>query len=97
VLIGLILLGLALVAFAGLMLLRASRPPKAGGIRQVDPQTVEREVYEKLYGERSSAISAAPQGEASGEAGAGTRHARSLSGARRLRTHERRRDRGSHR
>jgi hypothetical protein len=58
VLIGLILLGVAVIALASVVVLR---PRQAGGARKVPdlyPEGSEREVYERLYGKRSTTVSA---------------------------------------
>lgn len=53
-----ILLGVVVLVVAGLALLRSRQSP-VSKTRDVDPREVEREVYEKLYGERSAAVSGA--------------------------------------
>ena len=62
-LIALTLFGVAVFAVAAVLLLRsarASEPREARepGQRSRDPEQVEREVYEKLYGKRSATVSA---------------------------------------
>jgi hypothetical protein len=56
VLIALLLFGLAVVAVAAVALLRSSRATEARETRNLDPERVESEVYEKLYGKRSGAV-----------------------------------------
>jgi hypothetical protein len=58
VLIGLILLGVAVIAVASVV---ALRPRQAGEARKVEdlyPEGSERAVYERLYGKRSMTVSA---------------------------------------
>jgi hypothetical protein len=54
-LILLILLGVAVIAVASVALLRRSRSTEARGVEGLDS---EREVYERLYGRRSTTVSA---------------------------------------
>jgi hypothetical protein len=58
VLIALILFGVAVIVVATLALLRSSRATEARETRNLDPERVEREVYENLYGKRSGTVSA---------------------------------------
>ena len=58
VLIALILFGVAVVAVAVVLLLRSAPVIKAREARYPDPEQVESEVYEKLYGKRSGTVSA---------------------------------------
>jgi len=61
VLIALILFGVAVIAVAAVAavaLLRSSRATKATETRNLDPERVEREVYEELYGKRPRTVSA---------------------------------------
>ena len=58
VLIALILFGVAVIAVAAGVLLRSTRATEARETRNLDPERVEREVYEKLYGKRSGTVSA---------------------------------------
>lgn len=53
-----ILLGVVVLVVAGPALLRSRQSP-VSKTRDVDPREVEREVYEKLYGQRSAAVSGA--------------------------------------
>ena len=91
-----ILLGVAALGVASLALLRSRQPP-AGKMRDVDPKGVEREVYEKLYGERSAAASPAVPLKPSPEAQADDSGAQRPSAERRPRAVRRPRERGSHR
>jgi hypothetical protein len=52
VLIALILFGVAVIAMVAVALLRSSRTTKTRETRKLDPERVEGEVYEKLYGKR---------------------------------------------
>lgn len=56
-LIALILFGLAVIAVAAVAALRSSRTPEMRETRNLDPEGVEREIYEKLYGKRSGTVS----------------------------------------
>ena len=56
-LIALILFGLAVIAVAAVALLRSSRTSEMRETRNLDPEGVEREIYEKLYGKRSGTVS----------------------------------------
>ena len=58
VLIALILLGVAVIAIAAVLLLRLAPAIKAREARYPDPEQVESEVYDKLYGKRSGTASA---------------------------------------
>ena len=58
VLIGLILLGVAVIAVASVVLLRQRRPAEARKVPHLYPEGSEREVYERLYGKRSTTVSA---------------------------------------
>jgi hypothetical protein len=58
VLIALILFGVAVIGVAAVALLRSSRATEARDTRNLDPERVEREVYEKLYGKRPGTESA---------------------------------------
>ncbi len=55
--IAVILLAVALVALASWALLRSSQPPARKP--KINPGMSEREVYERLYGDRSRVVSAA--------------------------------------
>jgi hypothetical protein len=57
VLIALILFGVGVIAVAAVALLRSSRATGASETRNLDPERVESEVYEKLYGKRSGTVS----------------------------------------
>ena len=57
-LIALILFGVGVIAVAAAVLLRSTRATEARETRNLDPERVEREVYEKLYGKRSGTVSA---------------------------------------
>jgi hypothetical protein len=57
VLIALILFGVAVIVVAA-VLLRSSRATEVRETRNLDPERVEREVYEKLYGKRPGTGSA---------------------------------------
>lgn len=57
VLIALLFFAVAVVAIAAVALLRSSRATEARETRNLDPEQVEREVYEKLYGKRSGTVS----------------------------------------
>ena len=58
VLIGLILLGVALIALGSVVLLRLRRAGEARKVPDLYPAGSEREVYERLYGTRSLTVSA---------------------------------------
>ena len=58
VLIGLILLGVAVIALASIVLLRPRRPGEARKVQDLYPEGSERAVYEQLYGKRSMTVSA---------------------------------------
>jgi uracil-DNA glycosylase len=58
VLIALILFAVAVTAVAAVALLHSSQATEAREARYLDPERVEREVYEKLYGKRSGTVSA---------------------------------------
>jgi hypothetical protein len=58
VLIALLLIGVAVVAVVAVALLRSSRATEGRETRNLDPERVENEVYEKLYGKRSGTVSA---------------------------------------
>ena len=57
-LIGLILLGVAVMALASLVLLRPRQAGEARKVQDLYPEGSERAVYEKLYGKRSMTVSA---------------------------------------
>ncbi len=57
-LIALILFGVAVMAVAAVVLVRSRRATKARETRNLDPERVEGEVYERLYGKRSMTVSA---------------------------------------
>jgi beta-lactamase regulating signal transducer with metallopeptidase domain len=58
VLIGLILLGVAVIALASVVLLRPRQAGEARKVQDLYPEGSERAVYEKLYGKRSMTVSA---------------------------------------
>jgi hypothetical protein len=58
VLIALILFGVALIALASVVLLGPRRAAEARKAPDLYPAGSEREVYEKLYGKRSTTVSA---------------------------------------
>ncbi len=58
VLIGLILLGVAVIALASLVVLRPGQAGKARKVQDLYPEGSERAVYETLYGKRSTTVSA---------------------------------------
>jgi hypothetical protein len=58
VLIGLILLGVAVISLAFVVLLRPRQPREARQVRDLYPEGSERQVYERLYGKRSMTVSA---------------------------------------
>lgn len=58
VLIGLILLGVAVIAVGSVVVLRRRHPGEARKVADFYPQGSEREVYERLYGKRSMTVSA---------------------------------------
>ncbi len=58
VMIGLILLGAAVIALACLVLLRPRQAGEARKVQDLYPEGSERAVYEKLYGKRSMTVSA---------------------------------------
>jgi hypothetical protein len=58
VLIGLILLGAVVIALASLVLLRPRQAGEARKVEDLYPEGSERAVYEKLYGKRSTTVSA---------------------------------------
>ena len=49
---------IAVIALAAMALRRSSRATEPKGARNLDPERVEAEVYEKLYGKRSGTVSA---------------------------------------
>jgi hypothetical protein len=57
-LIGLILLGVAVIALASVLLLRPRQAGEARKVQDLYPEGSERAVYEKLYGKRSMTVSA---------------------------------------
>jgi hypothetical protein len=58
VLIGLILLGVAVIALATAVVLRQRQAGEARNVEDLYPEGSERAVYEKLYGRRSMTVSA---------------------------------------
>ena len=58
VLIGLILLGVAVIALASVTVLRPRRVGEARKVQDLYPEGSERAVYEKLYGRRSMTVAA---------------------------------------
>jgi beta-lactamase regulating signal transducer with metallopeptidase domain len=58
VLIGLILLGVAVIALASVVVLRPRKAGKARKVGDLYPEGSERAVYERLYGKRSMTVSA---------------------------------------
>jgi hypothetical protein len=58
VVVTVILLGGLVIALVALLLLRLSRRTQPTASELADPRVVEREVYEKLYGKRLTAVSA---------------------------------------
>jgi hypothetical protein len=58
VLIGLILLGVAVIALASVVVLRPRQPGEARKAQDLYPEGSERAVYETLYGKRSTTVSA---------------------------------------
>jgi hypothetical protein len=68
VLIGLILLGLAVIALASVVMLRPRQPGEARKAQDLYPEGSERAVYETLYGKRSTTVSAPVPVERSPEA-----------------------------
>jgi beta-lactamase regulating signal transducer with metallopeptidase domain len=58
VLIGLILLGVAVIALASVVVLRPRQAGKARKVGDLYPEGSERAVYERLYGKRSMTVSA---------------------------------------
>jgi hypothetical protein len=58
VLIGLILLGVAVVALASVVVLRPRQPSEARKVQDLYAEGSERAVYERLYGKRSMTVSA---------------------------------------
>jgi hypothetical protein len=58
VLIGLILLGAVVIALASLVLLRPRQAGEARRVEDLYAEGSERAVYEKLYGKRSTTVSA---------------------------------------
>ena len=58
VLIGLILLGVAVIALALVMILRPRQPGHARKAEELYAEGSERQVYERLYGKRSMTVSA---------------------------------------
>lgn len=100
VLIALILFGvavIAVIAVAAVALLRSSQATEAREARYLDPERVEREVYEKLYGERAGTVSAPSPAEPPPKADADSPRAHPPSADPRPRTHRRPRARDSHR
>ena len=91
-----ILFGVVVLAVAGLALLRSRQSP-VRKVRDVDPRGVEQEIYEKLYGKRSAAVSAAVPLKPSPEAQTDDSRAQGPSAEGRPRAVGRPRDRGSHR
>ena len=58
VLIGLILLGVAVIALASVVVLRPRQAGEARKVQDLYPEGSERQVYEKLYGKRLMTVSA---------------------------------------
>jgi beta-lactamase regulating signal transducer with metallopeptidase domain len=58
VLIGLILLGVAVIALTSVVVLRSRQVRKARKVPDLYPEGSERQVYERLYGKRSMTVSA---------------------------------------
>ena len=58
VLIGLILLGVAVIALASVVVLRPRQAGEARKVPDLYPAGSERAVYERLYGKRSTTVSA---------------------------------------
>jgi hypothetical protein len=102
-LIALILFGVAVLTVAAVVLLRPTRAVGAREARYPDQGLVEREVYEKLYGERSRTVSAPlsveppTKADAEPKADADSSPTRTPSANTRLRTPRRPRARHSHR
>jgi hypothetical protein len=57
-LIVLILFGVAVIALSVAVLLRSRQATEARKVRDLDSESGEKEVYEKLYGKRSTTVSA---------------------------------------
>ena len=95
-LIALIVFGVALITVATVALLRASRASEASETQTLDPERVEAEVYENLYGERSGTASAALPAEPPPKAGSDNRRAQTSSIEPRPRNRRRPRARDSH-
>ena len=58
VLIGLILLGVGVIVLASVVVLRPRRAGEARKVQDLYPEGSERAVYERLYGKRSTTVSA---------------------------------------
>ena len=56
--IGVILLGVAVIALASVLVLRSRQAGEARRVQDLYPEGSERAVYEKLYGTRSMTVSA---------------------------------------
>jgi hypothetical protein len=90
--VAVILLGVLAVVLVTLLWLRPSVGTKGAAIERVDPTSVEREVYEKLYGTRSTTVSAPAPHEASPGAQANTPRRETPSSKRRPKTASRPRE-----
>jgi hypothetical protein len=72
VLIGLILLGVAVMALASVVVLRPRGAGEAREVQDLYPEGSERAVYERLYGKRSMTVSAPVPVERPSEAEVGS-------------------------
>ena len=81
-----ILLGGVVIALVALLRRRPSRRTQPAASERVDPTVVEREVYEKLYGKRVAAVSAAAHHKPSPGAQADVPRGEKLSGKQRSQT-----------
>lgn len=88
-----ILLGALVVSLVALVWLRPTWGTKPAASERVDPTVVEREVYEKLYGKRSTTVSAPAPHEPSPGAQADVPNGKTPPGKRQSKTVRRPRER----
>jgi hypothetical protein len=86
VLVAVVLLGVLIVVLVTFLWLRPSWGTRSAASERLDPTVVEREVYENLYGKRSTTVSAPAPHEPSPGAQADMDRGETPSGKRRSKT-----------